>query len=256
MIRVRATVALFMFAVVLAACSSSSHKAGSVTATTSSVPASTNAPTKPTSSDRAASLVREAEANARRQGWVHIDTTFSRSGKTIDFSQDSGPARGRQTVTIGAEHATVVLIDGVAYVNADAGALHDYLGLASTSASFAGKWMSIRPSDDQYVAVVAGVTLADALKQDTIVAPFAIKAPTVVDGQHVIAITGTAQTTGGAPPSATLYVPVSGTVLPVEFDITATDAIARSVFSHWGTAATLTAPPNPVAFASIVSAGV
>jgi hypothetical protein len=220
------------------------------------VVASTNAPMTPTVSVRAARLVREAEANANHQGWVHIDQTFSRSGKTIDLSQDSGPARGRQTVTIGTAHATVVVIDDVAYVNADAAALHDYLGLASTSASFAGKWLSIRHSDNQYVAVVAGVTLADALKADTIVAPFTMKAPTVVDGQHVIAITGTAQTTGGAPLSATLYVPVSGTVLPVAFDVSAADTIDRSVFSRWGTAVSFSAPPNPIPFSSIVSGGV
>jgi hypothetical protein len=162
---------------------------------------------------------------------------------------------GRQTVTIGTEHATVVVMNGVAYVNADAPALHDYLGLSSSSASFAGKWLSIRPTDNQYVAVTAGVTLADALRRDLIGPPFAMNAA-VVDGRQVNAIRGTARTAGGAAVAATLSVPVSGTVLPVTFDLTDGAVTNRSVFSRWGIPATLTVPPNPIAFSSIVSGGV
>jgi len=201
-------------------------------------------------------LVREADTNARARGWAHIDITVSQSGKTIDFGQDSGLSGGRQTVTIGAEQATVVLIGDVAYVQADASALHDYLGLPSSTASFGGKWISIRPTDRQYVAVTAGLRLGDALKQDTIGPPFAIEPPTVLDGQRVIPISGTADTAGGAAVSGTLYVPVSGPVLPVAFDLAAATITDRSVFSRWGMATTLTVPPNPIAFSSIVSGGV
>jgi hypothetical protein len=253
MIRVRATVAGLTVAIVLTACSSSSHTAVPATSTTSSVPTTTTA--KAVSPARAAALVREAGSNARAQGWVHLDITVSGSGKTVVYRQDSGLSGGRQTVTIGTERATVVELNGVAYVNADAPALHDYLGLPSSSASFAGKWLSIRPTDNQYVAVTAGVSLGDVLKRDLIAAPFAVTAA-VVDGRRVDAIRGTARTAGGAPVSATLFVPVSGTVLPVAFDLTDGTVTSRSVFSRWGIAGTLTVPPNPIAFSSIVSSGV
>jgi len=201
-------------------------------------------------------LVRDADTNARARGWAHIDITVSGSGRTVDYSQDSGLSAGRQEITIGAEHATVIVIDDIAYVNADASALHDYFGLPSSSASLAGKWISIRPTDSQYVAVTAGVTLSAALTQDTIRPPFAITAATVLDGRRVQTIRGNARTTGGAVVSATLSVPTSGTVLPVAFDLTAATTTSRSVFSRWGIAATLTVPPNPIAFSSIVSGGV
>jgi hypothetical protein len=253
MIRVRATVAALTVAIALTACSSSSHSAVPPTPTTSSVPTTTTA--TPVSPGRAAALVREADTNARARGWAHIDTTVSGSGKTVVYGQDSGLLDGRQTVTIGTEHATVVVMNGVAYVNADAPALHDYLGLSSSSASFAGKWLSIRPTDNQYVAVTAGVTLGDALKRDTIGPPFAINAA-VLDGRRIYAIRGTAQTAGGARVSATLSVPVSGTVLPVAFEVTDGRVTNRSVFSRWGIAGTVTVPQNPIAFSSIVSGGV
>ncbi|HTD50608.1 MAG TPA: hypothetical protein VK771_08410, partial [Acidimicrobiia bacterium] len=170
----RATVAGLTVAIAVTACSSSSRTAVPPTRTTSSVP--TAATVKPVPPGRAAALVREAVTNARARGWAHIDITVSGSGKTVVYRQDSGLLGGRQTVTIGTEHATVVVMNGVAYVNADAPALHDYLGLSSSSASFAGKWLSIRPTDNQYVAVTAGVTLADALRRDLIGPPFAMNA--------------------------------------------------------------------------------
>jgi hypothetical protein len=255
MMRVRGPVACLTVAIALTACGSASHH-GAPATTTSSVPAPTTSTAKPVSPGRAATLVREADTNARARGWAHIDITASQAGKTIVFRQDSGLAAGRQTFTIGAAHATVVLINDVAYVKADAPALHDYFGLPSSSASFAGKWISIRPTDHQYVAVTAGVRLGDALKQDMIGPPFVPDAPTVLDGRRVIVIRGIAHSPGGATVSGTLYVPVSGTVLPVAFDLSAATITDRSVFSRWGIAATLTVPPNPIAFSSIVSGGV
>lgn len=256
MMRVRGPVAWLTVAIALTACTSSSRTAAPATTTPSSVPAATTATGRPVSPGRAATLVREADTNARARGWAHIAITVSQSGKTVVFSQDSGLSGGRQTVTIGAEHATVRLINDVAYVNADASALHDHFGWSSSSASFAGKWISIRPTDRQYVAVTAGVRLGDALKQDMIGPPLVTSAPTVLDGRRVIAIRGTAHSAGGTPVSGTLYVAVFGTVLPVAFELNAATITDRSVFSRWGTAATVTVPPNPIALSSIVSGGV
>jgi hypothetical protein len=237
-------------------CSSSSSKPSATTAGTRPVATTTatvEVPRGPTASLPADTIVRVAQANATVRGWAHIDLQFHMSAKTLVFSQDSGPDTGRQTVMIGTEHATVLLIDHVAYVNANAGALADYFGLAPSSASFAGKWIAIKPSDAAYTTVAAGVSLSDALKQITIDAPFGKPKPTTINGARAIGVSGTVPTTRGGSEPGTLYVPASGEILPLAFDFSDPGATDRATFSAWGKKVALTAPPNAVAFSSVLA---
>jgi len=255
--RFRCGVSVLTLALAVSACSSSSSKPSASTSPTLSAPTTTTTieiPRGPTASLPAATIVRAAQAYASRRGWAHIDLQFNMSAKTLVFSQDSGPDTGRQTVTIGTEHATVLLVDHVAYVNANAGALADYFGLAPSSASFAGKWIAIKPSDAAYATVAAGVSLADALKQIAIDPPFVKPKPTTIDGERAISVSGTVPTTRGASEPATLYVPASGEILPLAFDFSDPGATDRATFSAWGKKVALTAPANAVAFSSVVSA--
>ena len=190
-------------------------------------------------------MVREAKANALRRGWAHIDVRFEMSGRTISFSQDSGPSAGRQSVTIGSDHATVILIGGIAYVNADAGALRDFVGLPANSSSLAGKWIAIRSSDRGYATVSTGVTLGSALRQVVLGSPFVATGPSVVDGQHVVGIRCAVDTNQG-PETGTEFVPASGPILPVEIDVSGAQFTERVSFSAWGAAVTLTVPANAV----------
>jgi hypothetical protein len=204
----------------------------------------------------AATIVGEAQANARGKGWAHIDLQFHMSAKTLVFNQDSGPDTGRQIVTIGTERATVLLIGRVAYINANAGALGEYFGLAPSSASLAGKWIAIKPSDTAYATVSAGVTLSDALKQIAIGPPFGKPKLATIDGRRVVAVSGAVPTTRGRPEPGTLYVAATGEILPFAFDYSDPGATDRAVFGAWGKKVALTAPKHPTSFASYVSGSV
>jgi hypothetical protein len=196
-----------------------------------------------------------AIANARRQGWVHVEARFEMSGRTIAFSQDAGPRSGRQAITIGSEHATVRLVDRLVYVYADAGALRDYVGLAPGSAAAgAGKWISIRRSDPLCATVAAGVTLSDTLAQISLEPPLRHTARSTVNGRAVIGIRGEVPTARGDVEPGTLYIPASGDVLPVASDFTDPGATDRAVFSAWGTAVTIRAPAHAVPWTAIASA--
>ena len=235
---------ILMIAIAAASCSSSSSPSAKSTPTSSTTPATS--PSQSVASLPAASVAREAETNALRSGWAHIDARSEASGKTIVVSQDSGPNTGRQSVTIGSDHATVMLIRGIAYVNANAGALRDFVGLPASSASLAGKWISISPSDPGYASVSTGVTLRSALQQVSIQAPFTNTGPSIVDGQHVIGIRGMVATGQGDSEAGTLFVPSSGAILPVAISASGTQGTEQAAFSAWGTAVTLTPPANPI----------
>src|ERR1700742_921436 len=90
-------------------------------ASASARPATTPASSTPASpSQPGAGLVTAAVAELKAGGSVHVNITSDTDGTTIRFSQDSTATGGRQDMTFdGVGHATVLLISGVGYLQAD-----------------------------------------------------------------------------------------------------------------------------------------
>src|SRR5579863_3298715 len=113
----------------------------------------------------AAGLLSAARAALTAGGSVHVDITANSPSGQVAFSEDASASGGRQVITIdGTGRATILLIDGVDYVQADAEALQ---GLFQASLQQAtqdgGKWISLAPGEklgtSTYDDVTAGITL-------------------------------------------------------------------------------------------------
>jgi hypothetical protein len=202
----------------------------------------------------AADLLKQANQNAVARGWAHLAVKISGAGHTGTYSSDAGPSAGRQVVDIDQDHATVVFLGATAYIQGNAAAVSDYFGFpVSQVPRLTNQWVSLTPSDSGYAAVTDGVTLASALSEVSLDAPFTL-APTQVGGQQVIGISGqlSASDNSGTGPG-TLYVTTGSQPLPVEFTATTSDAVQTVTFSAWGTPVALSAPSGAVPAASIPS---
>jgi len=209
------------------------------------------APALPT----AASLVARAMANALATGWAHIDITTTSGGRTTTSSDDVGMASGQQAVTANGARAEARFVGGVAYARGDASSVTSYFGVpAPEAARMGGQWAAFSPDDAAFSTVAAGVSLSSVLTQDALTGPYRLGAPTVVNGQRVVPVSGIVSVTGRGPVGlGTLYItPGSGTV-PVAFHIAESDGTTTDVsYSRWGAAFTLSAPPGAVPAASLI----
>jgi hypothetical protein len=198
-------------------------------------------------------LVAKAMANAAAMRWAHIDATTTTAGRTIGFSDDVGPDSGHQIITGTGAHAEALLVGGVAYAKGDATTVTSYYGVpASDTGSIAGRWVSFTPRDGGYSNLYAHVALQSALSLDALIAPYRIGAPTVVDGQRVVPISGIVSEVGKGPSGlGTLYITPGSATLPVELVIAGSDGSRSDVkYSRWGVTVVLSAPPGaiPAAF--------
>ena len=74
----------------------------------------------------------------------------STTGKVV---QDSSLRSGEQTVAIGKELASVVLVGGVAYISGNGQGMTSYFGLPTAlGPTLAGRWISVQPADSQFRA--------------------------------------------------------------------------------------------------------
>jgi len=202
----------------------------------------------------AASLVAKAMANAAAQQWAHIDVTTTSGNDVIAFQQDSGPTSGRQWITADGAHAETLLVGGVAYAMGDAAAVTNYFQYpASQTTRLANRWVAFTPGDSGFSDVSDGITLASALKNDTITGPYRVGAVTIVDGQQVVPISvDVPDTSGGPSATGTLYITPGSSTLPVELDMVGSDGSKSDVkYSQWGASVTISAPSGAIPAASI-----
>ena len=220
-----------------------------------SSPAVTSASPAPVGLPSAGALVAKAMANALASGWAHIDVTTTSGASTVEVSDDVGLTSGRQVVTANGARAEALLVDGVAYARGDATSVSSYFGVpAPEAALIAGQWASFTQHDQGYPEVASRLALSSVLTEDALTGPYRLGAPTVVDGQRVVPVSGIISEVGRGPIGlGTLYItPGSGT-LPVELD-TATSAGTKTEvrYSRWGAAVVLTAPSGATPAASLV----
>jgi hypothetical protein len=221
--------------------------------------------TKTAPSPAARQLLQSALSAAHRVNAFHYVAVSSLSGSQ-GFTQktvgDAGPTSGRQDITVAGQKFTVLVVGKACYLKGNAAALTANLGLTSTSATaHAGQWISLAPSDGPYASVYAAVTAPSALADNVTVKPEGQLPAGRVDGRSVQIVSGpiTPVTIGGQTEkpkgTATLAVRAASPHLPVRYTERGTEGRQTSrstvTFDRWGEAVTITAPANPVTYASL-----
>jgi hypothetical protein len=192
---------------------------------------------------------------AKAEGSVRVTVEFYSGSTTGKVVQDSALQSGKQTVAIGKERASVVLVGRTAYISGNGQGMTSYFGLPSdVVATLSGRWISIRPSDAAFQTVAGNVTLASALANVTPAGNLSAGKRSTVNHQSVRSIAGAARDGG----RLTLFVAAGGRSLPVEaIESSGTGTSARGeivTFTRWGEHVNLPKPSPAVPISAVQAA--
>jgi len=198
-------------------------------------------------------LVALAERNAIAAGWVHEVVGTRASGHSLSMINDIGTSEGRQVIDSDGGHSIVIVMNGMAYIQGDARAVTTYFGIpASDPQALAGRWISIRPSDQNFSAVSASVTLASDFHNLMLGGPFTEGPAVTLDGRSVTPVSGHVQEPGtNLTVSATLFVTTTGRILPVSLRASGLQGSENVRWSGWGAPVSLAAPSDTVPISAI-----
>jgi len=214
--------------------------------------ASVGSPTPSTSASSTATafqIQQQVVDGIRTAGSFHMVSVTKHGKQTATFVQDVGRTQGTQDITIGAQHVSIRVIAGVAYVRANRLALLNFLGFpASIADRLHDRWVSFTSTDPGYTDISAAVTLDSAITEIAITGAVAKTPVTTVLGQSVFGLTGTA----GGGGTETLYVRASGTPLLVQQRAVNKGDTQVVTFSRWGERVLVAKPSGAIAFSSIV----
>jgi len=200
-------------------------------------------------------LVRVLAAT-KGEGTVHLTVVAREGPYTATYSSDAGLNVGRQNVTAGdGGKATVLEVNGVGYLQANAKALVGFLGIPQALAQrYAGRWIVFRQSDPRFQQVISGVTIAGVADDLALTSPVTTTGKSTVDGQAVEGLHGGSPIALNAPAgiSAKLYITAHGKPLPVLFEGGVAPSFQRVTFSRWGEPLTVT-PPTSALPSSVLS---
>jgi hypothetical protein len=229
----------------------------------SGAPADTSPAGTPPAGLSPAGLLSAARAALTAGGSVHVDIAVKDTGGLVAFSDDAAASGGRQVITTGTGRATILLIGGVGYVQADAGALQGFFHTSVQLATqAAGRWISLRPGDtlgaSTYDDVTAGITLSSVAQELQFGGQLAKAAPATVAGQPVIGVQAPLPADDGLPGAKTvLYVTENSAVRPVRYELVGGGSTTNELsFSQWGERLVLTRPANAIPASSFTSAPV
>jgi hypothetical protein len=199
-----------------------------------------------------------ALAAAEKSGSVHFKLLGSESGKTETIEGDTSTTDGREVITAGTLSIQAEVVGRGAYVKGNAGGLEDQMGLsAASAATYAGKWISISPTDAPYASITKAVSLEGTLGDLKPTGDLTFTGVSTHASQSVLGVKG------GLPPgaakgttgSAVLYVSTSKPTVPILFDVeqdtSGTKESDVGTFSNWGKPLQLVAPAVTVPFSSL-----
>jgi hypothetical protein len=173
----------------------------------------------------------------------------------VSYSDDATASGGRQVITVdGTGHATILFINGVGYVQADAVSLVDLFQLPQAQAEqVAEQWIALRPGnklgESTYDDVTGGITLSSVATELAPAGHPSLTAPTTVDGQRVLAVRAPLPASSQLPATAraVLYVTDNSLLRPVLSEVINAGSYKYQIsFSHWGETLHLSAPANPI----------
>jgi hypothetical protein len=198
-------------------------------------------------------------AAATAQGAAHMDVTDKLKSRTLRYSDDDGPGKGIQRISVtGGMRATVQVVGDMTYLTANRTALADYFGFPSAAAGrAAGRWLLLQDGDPGYAQVTEGVAFASAIKEVTLSGPLDLLPARTMRGERVVGIRGfVSGATGAADSTArgTLWVAASGKPLPVIYQAGSPKIGTMSVtFSRWGEHVSVSSPPGATAITDVLA---
>lgn len=209
-----------------------------------------------TSNSAASQLLRTALHNALSRSSVHEVETEKAPKASGTVITDAGTKQGRQQIThSGGVKAQVVVVGGTAYFAGTQAALVHYFGLPAAVAQKVGnRWVSVPSSSRGFSVVAGGTSLSGVLGGFAIPGQLKETAPTQVDGQSAVGITGKGPVTGstGSSVSAIVYVSRSHTPLPLRavYTFSAGGSVTLEL-SGWGEHLAIKAPTNAIPVAQL-----
>ncbi|HEY1652377.1 MAG TPA: hypothetical protein VGG09_10895 [Acidimicrobiales bacterium] len=207
----------------------------------------------------------QASVKAAGNQTVHFVSAVTQGAVTLHVSGDAGATSGAQTLTVhngkATEHLSAEIVGSTGYVNGNATALQNVIGLtAKESSKNAGKWLSFPTSNSGLAQLVSGLLKSQVATELGIDGPFTYATDATVGGQHALAIKGSVSTDSGGKVTEVLYVPATGTPLPIE-EVTNPGAKAKSstlhgtvTFSNWGEKTSVKAPAHSSSILKLVPA--
>lgn len=213
---------------------------------------------------KSASSEYNAALAAAKDKSVHFVSVVNEGGVTLHVTGDAGATSGQQTLTVQngktTEHMTAEIVGPNGYVNGNSNALHNVIGLGtSTSNKYAGKWLSFPTSNSGLAQLVAGLLKSQVDGELGLDSPYSYGSDATVNGQQAVAIKGQVSTSSGGKVAEVLYVPVSGKPLPIE-EVTNPGSSSKSSihgsvsFSNWGENSPVKAPAHSTSLLTLAPA--
>jgi hypothetical protein len=196
---------------------------------------------------------------------VHFISVAKQNGAELDVSGDAGKTSGAQTLVVKSSKATerlsALVVGATGYVKGNEAALANVIGLTTAeSTKYANKWLSFPTSNQGLGELVGGLLSSQVSKELAIGGPYTYGKSATVAGQKAIAINGAVANSSGGNVPVVLYIPASGTPLPIQEVTNAGSSGGSSAihgvvtFSHWGENKSQTAPKNAFSLLKLVPA--
>jgi hypothetical protein len=229
-------------------------------------PAGAASTTTTTAAGNAAATARyNAALKAVGTKGVHFISVAKQNGAELDVSGDAGSTSGTQTLVVKNKGTTelmsALVVGSTGYVKGNAAALQNVIGLTKAeSTKYAGKWLSFPTSNQGLGELVGGLLSSQVAKELEIGGPYTIAKSATVAGQKATAIKGSVASQSGGTVPVVLYIPASGTPLPIQEvtnpgNVGGASAIHGVVtFSNWGEDKKHTAPAKSVSLLSLAPA--
>jgi hypothetical protein len=196
-----------------------------------------------------------AAASAKHS--VHYVTTSSASGRRLRMVADVGRGRGIQHITLAGNGksgpATILIAGRTAYIKGNTFTMHSFFGFPQAKASqYAGKWISIPPTNGAYAPIAADATFASFVSDLLPTKGLAVVRATIA-GKKSVGVRGTARQSG-VKLVETVYAPATGAPLPFEVKAVpgAKPGTALTRMSRWNEPVRVTAPANAVPISTVV----
>ncbi len=222
-------------------------------------------PTAGAATTTSAQTEYQAALKAAGTQGVHFASSATQGGVSIEVDGNTGATSGSQTLTVKkgsvAEHVTAKVVGSTGYVKGNATALANVIGLTSAeSKKYAGTWLSFPTSNSALAELVSGLLNSQVTTELQMSGPYTYGTATTVHGQHVVAVRGSVSTQSGSKVPVVLYIPASGTPVPLE-EVTnpgktggSTAIHGTVVFTDWGEKTAVPAPGSSVSLLKLVPA--
>jgi len=247
----------------LTGCSTSVNDGSVSIPPTTTVPSGTAAPGA--SSKGAEHLLGATLRNARSQRSLHYVSTTKTSTINLTITGDVTKSLGWQTlVNRGGSTpwvAEVRLVHREAYMRGDVAALKNFFGFtASAAARYAGRWISVVPTDSYYEAAAAALTVSSVIDEIALGKPVSSGGHVTVGGRTLQQVRGSlaAPAARRSTGSAMLTITASSDPLPVRYSDTfknTTSGSDSTVLSRWGETVHVVAPATSTPLATITGGG-